>query len=43
MNLAGRDGSYPFDSITEFGAALMELLRRIELEARRGRNQDSQP
>jgi hypothetical protein len=38
LNLAGREGGYPFDSIAEFGAALMELLRRIEVEARRGRN-----
>ncbi|MGH2658565.1 MAG: hypothetical protein ACRDHS_02595 [Actinomycetota bacterium] len=38
MNLSGGDGDgYPFDSIAEFGAALMELLRRVEVEARRGR------
>lgn len=38
LNLAGRDGGYPFESIAEFGSALMELLRRVEVEARRGRS-----
>jgi hypothetical protein len=37
LNLAGRDGGYPFNSIAEFAAAMMELVRRVEVEARRSR------
>lgn len=38
MNLSGGDGGgYPFESIAEFGASLMQLLRRVDVEARRGR------
>jgi len=35
MNLSGREGGYPFDSITEFVWSLSALLRKLELEARR--------
>jgi hypothetical protein len=37
MNLAGRDGGYPFNSVAEFAATLMGLVRRIEVEASRDR------
>lgn len=35
MNLSGREGGYPFESITEFVWSLSALLRKLELEARR--------
>lgn len=38
LHLQGAEGSgYPFESVAEFAEALMGLIRRIEVEARRGR------
>lgn len=37
LNLAGPDGGYPFNSVAEFAATLMGLVRQVEIEAKRGR------
>lgn len=40
VNLVGINGRYVFESTTEFAAALMGLLRRMEVQARQNQKQE---